>query len=277
MILVVGRGGQLGTAFAKELGSSATYVGLSSLDLRKTDEIKPFLDAYEPSLLVNAAAYTKVDAAETESHDARLVNAVAVRHMAEWAASRSLPFATFSTDYVFDGSAESPYVESDLTAPLSVYGRTKREGEEMALDAWEDSLVVRTSWLHSGGHPNFLATMLRKAREGGELRVVDDQVGVPNVATDVAAASLQVLGAGARGIAHISSTGEATWYELARYGIELGGLDPSVVVPVPTSEYPTPATRPRYGVLGTELAHGVELPPWRESLVGVVEDLLAWV
>jgi dTDP-4-dehydrorhamnose reductase len=276
MILVVGKGGQLGTAFGKALGAEVVQLGQDDLDLRMTNAIKPALDDFDVSAIVNTAAYTHVDAAESEPDDAFLVNAVAVQHMAEWAAARHIPFVTFSTDYVFDGGSERPYVESDHAVPLSVYGSTKLAGERMALEAYPGSLVVRTSWLLSGDHPNFLASILRKAPEG-DLRVVDDQVGVPNVAADVAEATMKALAGGWTGLIHLSSSGETTWYGLACAGIELAGLDPGTVTPVSTGEYPTAAVRPEYSVLGTEIDHGIELPSWRDSLPAVVSGLLAWV
>ena len=277
MILVVGKGGQLGTAFAKALGDEAVQLGQDELDLRMTSAIKPALDQFDVSALVNTAAHTHVDAAESEPDDAFLVNAVAVRHMAEWTADRNIPFVTFSTDYVFDGKADRPYVESDPPAPLNVYGSTKLAGEQMALEAHPTALVVRTSWLLSGDHPNFLATILRKAGEGSDLRVVDDQIGVPNVAADVAAATVQALAAGLTGLVHLSSTGETSWHGLACAALELAGLDASAVEPVATDAYPTAAVRPRYGVLGTEVDHDIELPLWRNSLPAVVGELLTWI
>jgi dTDP-4-dehydrorhamnose reductase len=186
-------------------------------------------------------------------------------------------FVSYSTDYVFDGTADEPYLESHPTAPINAYGRSKLVGEELALAANPRSLIIRTSWVVSGTHPNFVATMLRLTGEGRQLNVIDDQHGRPTVAADLAVATLRAVEVGATGILHLANHGETTWYQLARSAVELGGGDPEAIRPCTTADYPTPAKRPSYSTLDTALAErlGIEpLPDWRQSLPGVVRSLV---
>jgi dTDP-4-dehydrorhamnose reductase len=274
LILLLGATGQLGSAFRTLLGDSALPLGRNQLDLADTDGIRSALSAYRPEVIVNCAAYTAVDRAEDEEELALRVNALAVGELARFAAEHGIPFVTFSTDYVFDGSATRPYVEGDPPRPLSVYGRTKLAGEQRALQ-YPGSLVVRTSWVISGTHPNFVATILHKAREG-PLRVVDDQLGSPSVAADLAAATRQAMASGVSGLLHLVNQGPASRFELARAALELAGLDPQLVEPCPSTEYPTKAPRPLYSVLGSERVGHLGLAPlphWRQSLPMVVESL----
>lgn len=274
MILVTGGAGQLGTAFRGVL-PEARYVDLEDLDVARLDLLAAALDEMRPSALVNCAAYTAVDRAEQEEALATRVNGDAVGVMAEHAARRRIPFLTFSTDYVFAGDVVEPYVESSPTRPVNAYGRSKLAGERAALAAWPKALVVRTSWLLSGTHPNFVATMLRLAARG-PVRVVDDQRGCPTIADDLAAASWAALQAGASGLLHLANSGETTWHALARAAVALAGLDPGRVVPCRTEEYPTPARRPAYSVLGSERRGPLglpDLPHWEQSLPAVVRRL----
>jgi dTDP-4-dehydrorhamnose reductase len=228
-------------------------------------------------MVINCAAYTAVDRAEEEEDLATEINTVAVGALAEWASLRSCPLLTFSTDYVFDGAADWPYVESSSTNPINAYGRSKLHGESLA--AGHGALVVRTSWVISGSHPNFVATILRKVREQ-ELRVVDDQRGNPTVAADLARASYAALQSGASGLLHLTNQGETTWYELARTSVGLADLDPSRISPCETRDYPTPARRPTYSVLASERLDEIGLDPlphWRESIGELVVELKTWV
>lgn len=232
--------------------------------------------ALRPSTIINCAAYTKVDAAEEHELDAYAVNAAAVGEMARYAAETGTALLTFSTDYVFPGDASEPYVESSPTSPVNAYGRTKLAGEHAALDAHPDALVVRTSWVISGTHRNFVATMLRLAAERDVVRVVADQHGKPTIAADLATASLRALDAGVGGVLHLANEGATTWFELAREAVRLGGGDPEKVQPCGTADYPTPARRPAYSVLGSERREDLGLPPlphWTASLPGVVAAL----
>lgn len=275
MIVVTGAGGQLGTAFRGEF-PAARFLERDDLDLADLAGIVPTLSEIGPSAIVNCAAYTAVDRAEDEEDLALAVNGEAVGVMAGFAAERGIPFVTFSTDYVFAGTATTPYLESSPVDPVNAYGRTKLAGERAALERYPGALVIRTSWVISGTHPNFVATMLRLAAER-ELSVVDDQRGRPTVAADLAAGAVRALDAGATGILHLANQGDTTWFELARRSVELAGLPSDRIRPCVTADYPTRAARPAYSVLGSERLGelGIEpLPPWAESLPAVVEAQL---
>ena len=279
MILLLGATGQLGTAMTGMLDDfvapTRAELDLSRLTRERADEV---VSASKPHLLVNCAAYTAVDKAEEEVDLATAVNGEAVGILAEVTADHGIPLVTFSTDYVFDGTGTRPYLESDATAPVNAYGRSKLVGEKLALDANPDTLVIRTSWVISGTHPNFVATMLRLASEGRELTVVDDQRGRPTVAADLARGALDAVDEGASGILHLTNEGTTTWFGLARASLELAGLDPELIQPCSTDEYPTPAARPAYSVLGSERRETLSLdalPDWRESLPALVGQLVS--
>lgn len=274
MILVTGGAGQLGTAFRKVV-PEARFVDLADFDLTRTDLLVGALAEMRPEAIINCAAYTAVDRAEGEEPLATEVNGTAVGMMAAYAAVQGIPFLTFSTDYVFPGDGTAPYLESSPTAPLNAYGRSKLAGERLALGIHPNALVVRTSWLVSGTHPNFVATMLRLAAER-EVKVVDDQWGCPTMADDLAPAAWAALRAGGSGLLHLTNSGETTWFRFARAAVARAGLDPERVVPGTTAEYPTRARRPAYSVLGSERRGSLglpDLPPWEESLPAVVEGL----
>lgn len=274
---MIGAGGQLGTAFVRQLAERAVPLTRDELDLSDLETIQPVLDGIAVEAVINCAAYTKVDQAEREEDLATIVNSEAVAVMADWAERNRRPFLTFSTDYVFPGDATEPYLESSPTDPINAYGRSKLGGERHAVAA--GGLVVRTSWVVSGSHPNFVATMIRLARER-ELSVVDDQQGCPTVCHDLAVASLEALDSGETGLLHITNQGPTTWYELARAAVSEAGLDPGVISPCSTEDYPTEARRPAYSVLGSERLGKMGLTPpphWRESLPEVVTEIKTWV
>lgn len=275
MILVTGGSGQLGTAF-KELLPGAWYPTREELGLTTAESIENVLEERAPDAIINCAAYTAVDAAEDDEDTANLMNALVVGVMAAFCAKRGIPFVTYSTDYVFPGTGTEPYVESSPTDPINAYGRSKRNGEILAL-VHPTSLVIRTSWLISGTNPNFVATMLRLAATRDELAVVADQRGCPTVAADLAAGTLRAMEAGAYGLLHLTNQGATTWYELARTAVAAAGLDPDKVAPCTTADYPTLAARPAYSVLQSERLGDLgirPLPPWRESLPRVVAGLV---
>jgi dTDP-4-dehydrorhamnose reductase len=274
VILVTGGSGQLGTAFRRLLDDGA-FPTRSELDLSRPGTLADRLRGFDPDAVINCAAYTAVDAAEDDEGLATVVNGDAVGVLAGYAARRGIPFVTFSTDYVFDGTATQPYVESSPTNPVNAYGRSKQAGEVAAL-RHPGSLVVRTSWVISGTHPNFVATMLRLAAQR-ELRVVDDQHGCPTVASDLAAAVLHALDSGVTGVLHLANRGATTWFDLARAAVAEAGLDPERISACTTAEYPTRARRPVYAVLASERLVELEidpLPEWRESLPTVVAGLM---
>ncbi len=273
MIVVLGSSGQLGAAFAR----MNDVVGLdrARFDLSRFEggDFSEMLAELRPTGVVNCAAYTAVDRAEAEEELATLVNGHAVGEMSERCAQASVPFVTYSTDYVFDGSARTPYLESQPTDPINAYGRSKLVGELAALASHSGALVIRTSWVVSGTHPNFVRTMIDLVQAGRDLKVVDDQVGCPTVATDLAQATLDAMEHRVSGILHLTNQGPTTWFHLARTAVEMAGLDPDSISPCSTAEYPTPARRPAYSVLGSEVASGMGLTPlphWEESLPEVV-------
>lgn len=275
MIVVTGATGQLGSAIRRLLGSGATYLTRDTLDLQDGSAITAAIGTLRPDVLINCAAYTSVDGAESNREIAQLVNADAVAHMACATAAIGGYFVTISTDYVFDGSAEHPYLESHATNPINTYGETKLAGERAALEMNPRSLVVRTSWLVSGTHPNFVATMLRLTRERRVI-VVDDQFGRPTLADDLARGMMQAIEVDATGILHLTNEGVVTWYELAHESVAMAGIDPDRVTPCATSDYPTPARRPRNSVLASERmsALGLDpLPSYRQGLQRAVKDL----
>ncbi|MEX2653200.1 MAG: dTDP-4-dehydrorhamnose reductase [Acidimicrobiia bacterium] len=267
MIAVLGANGQLGSAFVRALNYSCHAVTREELDLADPEAIRPWVESEKPELVINCAAYTAVDAAETDAETARAVNALAVEALAAATARHGARLVTFSTDYVFDGEKETGYVESDLPNPLNVYGRTKLEGEQLALKANPDGLVIRTSWLLSATHRNFLTTML--AQLGDEVSVVDDQRGRPTFVDDLVIATLEAVDTDASGILHLTNQGETTWFELAREIAVLAGLDPGLVRPISSSELARPAIRPANSVLDSERLDGLgidELSPYRRAL-----------
>jgi dTDP-4-dehydrorhamnose reductase len=251
VIAVVGAKGQLGSAFVRALGDSCLKVTRAELDLTDLAAIAPWVRSVRPELVINCAAYTAVDAAETDVEAARTVNATAVGALAEATARHDVGLVTFSTDYVFDGEKETGYVESDEPNPLNVYGRTKLEGERLALDAHPAPLVLRTSWLLSPTHRNFLTTMLERMAEG-EVSVVTDQRGRPTFVDDLARATLDGVAARISGILHLANQGEATWFRLAREIAALAGFDPELVRPTTSAELGRPARRPANSVLDSE-------------------------
>lgn len=277
MIVVTGPTGQLGTAFGRLLeGQEVRNLSETELDFQHLEEIPRALAAIGPSMVINCAAYTAVDAAEEDEDTARIVNATAVGALAAACADLGARFVTFSTDYVFDGTSADGYVETDQPNPMSAYGRTKLEGERLALVRNPDALVIRTSWLLSGTHANFASTMIELISRG-PVKVVDDQRGRPTLADDLARATVDSVGRGATGILHLANEGITTWYGLAREIASIAGLDFERVTPCSTDEFPRPAPRPADSVLNSERVAGLginPMPPYQPSLALAVKQLL---
>ena len=273
MTLLLGGSGQLGTAFRSVLpGCDAP----SARDLSLLDpDLGAKVVARNPDCIINCAAYTDVDRAEVEYDLARAINATAVGELAQAANQLGVPFVTFSTDHVFDGRATLPYVESSRPRPVNAYGRSKLLGEEQAL-AYSGTLVVRTSWLLSPTHRNFLTAILARATSG-DVSVVTDQVGRPSLAASVARATADVVSRHATGLLHLSNPPATTWFALARYACRLADLDEERIAPMTSDQLDRNAVRPRQSALESE-RHGelgLELEPWPDVLPELVSSLLA--
>jgi dTDP-4-dehydrorhamnose reductase len=274
-MLLTGAGGQLGIELARALAPLGTLVacGRAALDVADRAAVAARVDATRPQFIVNAAAYTAVDRAESEVGKAEAVNVEGAANLALEAAHSGAVLLHFSTDYVFDGERSTPYDEAAPTHPLNVYGRTKRDGERAIAAANCAHLILRTSWVYGRRGSNFLLTMQRLGRERAELRVVDDQRGVPNWTRDLAGATAALIGCGhdalaaGSGVYHLSAAGEASWFEFAQ-AIFAGSPSPRLL-PITTADYPTPARRPRYGVLNSARiarTFGIAMPHWRDAL-----------
>lgn len=276
MIAVLGCTGQLGTAFMKALDDDALGVDRSQLDLTLLDAIDDWVAELRPKLIINCAAYTGVDQAETDPVMANRINAEAVGALARAAARNEIRMVTFSTDYVFDGTKPDGYVESDTPSPLNVYGRSKLAGEQLALAAHPGALVVRTSWLMSGTHPCFATTILSRL-ESGPVGVVTDQRGRPTLVDDLVDGVLRAVAANASGIIHLANQGETTWFDLARLIAELAGYDLALVSPTTSEEQARPAKRPQNSVLDSERLETwglLPLPHYRPGLERAVGEIL---
>lgn len=277
-IALIGKNGQLGTTLAPMLVSlgDLTAVDYPEIDLRAAASIERFLNAAAPNLVVNAAAYTDVDGAESDRETAFAVNAAAPEIMARWVARTGARLVHYSTDYVFDGSGTTPRFEDDPTGPLNVYGESKLAGEVAVRSSGADHLIFRTSWLYSPFGKNFLLTMLRLGREKEELRVVDDQVGAPTSARVAADVTVQILrgGAGRSGLYHLTCRGETSWCGFATGIFERArplGFDLAVrrVIPIRSGEFAAEARRPGNSrlALGKLLRDfAVTIPSWAEAL-----------
>lgn len=283
-VLVTGTNGQLGLELKATLPAGIEFHGidLPELDITDAAAVSHFVDRLRPAAIVNCAAYTAVDKAESDSTLAYAVNRDGARNLARAAKQSGARLVQISTDFVFDGRQSTPYRTTDTPAPLGVYGQSKLEGEQAAIaETAGDALVVRTAWLYSAHGQNFVKTMLRLMREKPQLTVIADQVGTPTSATTLAQAVWKLLDARATGgIYHYSNAGVASWYDFACAIRELAladgasGLAP--VLPIPTSAYPTPARRPAYSVLDkTETTALIgAMPHWREPLRMVIGALL---
>ena len=287
LIIVTGKNGQLGHALEilspKFLSSfDFLFVDRNQLDLSQSETIGPFFEKYHPQYFINCAAYTAVDKAETEKELAYTVNATAVRLMAKECAKINCRFITVSTDYVFDGTASKPYTESDTTNPLNEYGFTKLKGEQLAIENNPQSIIIRTSWVYSAHGNNFVKTMLRLMKEREEIKVVNDQIGSPTYANDLAEAIMEIIlqfptldSRLLTNIFHFSNDGIISWYDFAVAIQSLSGLN-CKVLPIPSSAYPTPAKRAMYSVMDKQNfinQFHIPLKDWKESLHECLKEL----
>lgn len=292
-ILLTGRDGQVGRELQRSLAKlgEVTATGRDELDLTSDYAIGDVVHEVRPQLIVNAAAYTAVDKAESEPDFAHRINAEAVATLAAAAKSVGAAIIHYSTDYVFDGGKETPYVEADRPHPLGVYGKSKLDGEKALAAAGIPHLILRTSWVYGGEGKNFLLTILRLAMERRELHVVNDQIGAPTWSRDIAKATASIaekwqhekFTATKSGVYHMAAAGKTSWFGFAEEAVRLRatsaagqGTKFARLVAIPSSDYPTPAERPKNSQLDcTKLARefGCSLPEWKTSLVPVMRAL----
>lgn len=281
-ILVTGSYGQLGRALERELAGDsdieAIFTDYDTLDITDQEALSGFLAEHPVDVIVNCAAYTAVDKAESDSDRARLVNTLAPGVLGKAAHRIGAKVIHISTDYVFGGDNFRPYLEYDEPGPRSVYGRTKLEGEAMLKSACKNTVIIRTAWLYSEDGNNFVKTMLRKADKGEEIRVVADQIGTPTYAGDLAAAIYAILRAEqwTPGIYHFTDEGVASWYDFAKAIMDNAGKNVKVT-PVDSSNYPTAAQRPFYSVLSKnkiKKTYGITIPYWQESLRKCIANMV---
>ena len=281
-ILITGCNGQLGNEMQllEEKNPQHTYFNMDVAELDITDvaAIEKFVREHEIDGIVNCAAYTAVDKAEDNQELCTKLNANAPEYLAAAIEKRGGWMIQISTDYVFDGTNHTPYVESDPVCPNSVYGRTKLAGEEAAQKACQKTMIIRTAWLYSTFGNNFVKTMIRLGKEKPELGVIFDQIGTPTYARDLAVAIFAAINQGViPGIYHFSNEGVISWYDFTKAIHRIAGIKTCHVRPLHTSEYPTPANRPHYSVLDKtkiKQTYGIEIPYWEESLKECVERLM---
>jgi len=290
-ILLIGANGQVGWELRRTLAGLGEVIAASieggygpAVDLLDQGLLSKLVDESRPDAVVNAAAYTAVDKAETDRDIARRINADAVGELGTLLAARGTPIIHYSTDFVFDGAAQCPYKETDTPRPQNVYGETKLGGEIALMDSGAPALVFRTSWVYGARGANFLLTMLRLFREKDELRIVDDQVGSPTWSRMLAELTALVLHRVLRGdvdlkevggLYHLTGSGQVSWFGFASAILARSGLD-CRLIPIPTSEYPAPAKRPAYSVLDNtkfQQTFGLAMPDWHESLEQCLEFL----
>ena len=290
--LVFGRSGQLGWELRHKLAcfGGVAGAGLPEVDFSKLDTIRNAERAAAPAVIVNAAAYTAVDKAESEPELAMAINGTAPGVLAEEARRLGSMLVHYSTDYVFDGTKQGPYVETDAPNPLNVYGRTKLAGDQAIESVGGNYLILRSSWVYGARGSNFLLTILRLAKEREELRIVDDQIGAPTSSECIAQATANILAQvlaptgggleGRSGIYHLTCGGETTWFGFAKALLTRSAATSGVaipkLIPIKTSEYPRPAQRPansRLSCKRLEETFGVRMPHWEEAMSLVLETL----
>ncbi|MFO0829776.1 MAG: dTDP-4-dehydrorhamnose reductase [Phycisphaerales bacterium] len=281
--LVTGAGGQLATELERSAPPGRRVVALDeqTLDIRDRDRVRRVVRDVAPQAIVNAAAYTAVDKAESQQELAFAVNRDGARHVAEAAAAVGAMLVHVSTDFVFDGEACVPYAPDAQPNPLSVYGQSKLEGDRAVRDACAGAAIVRTAWLYAASGHNFVRTMLRLMNERGAVRVVSDQIGTPTSARGLAECCWRIVERRASGLWHWTDAGVASWYDFAcaigEIGAEVGILrSPPTVEPIRTSDFPTAAKRPSYSVLdktSTWNLLGLKAPHWRLPLRVVIEEM----
>ncbi len=273
-ILVTGAKGQLGNSILElsklQEGTKFLFTDQDELDITKGDEVKSFFALHKPDYCINCAAYTAVDKAELESALAFKINSEGVKNLVEACMEQGTVFIQISTDFIFDGKKSVPYLETDTPNPISIYGKSKYDAERIVEELMEKYFIIRTSWVYSEYGQNFVKTMIRLAKERDSLSIIDDQVGTPTYATDLAAVILQIINEGHKeyGIYNYSGEGIASWYDFAIAIFEEKHMDIEVI-PIPSEAYPTDAKRPSFSVLNKKKIRtnlGISIPHWRKSL-----------
>lgn len=281
-ILITGANGQLGREMRQVLDGDINfypiYTDVEELDITNASAIEACLEGNNVDYIVNCAAYTAVDAAESNVELCKKLNTEAPALLAQAAQKHGARFIHISTDYVFDGTSCRPYREDDEVCPTSVYGNTKAQGEQLIMDAAPDSIIIRTAWLYSPHGKNFVKTMIELGRNRDNLRVVCDQVGTPTYALDLASvvATFIARDEWTPGIYHFSDEGAISWYDFTMAIHRLAGITTCYVLPCLTQEYPTPASRPHYSVLDKSKIKktlGIEIPYWEDSLRDCIDRL----
>lgn len=277
-VLVTGANGQLGNSIRVRAGAYPgfhfLFTDVDTLDICDKEAVRTYLRRNDVGYVMNCAAYTAVDKAESNEALCERINRDAVRNLGEAAREIGARVIHVSTDYVFDGSKNRPYIETDATCPVSVYGRTKLAGEQALMEVCPESVIIRTAWLYSEYGNNFMKTVLRLGKERDELRFIFDQVGTPTYAGDLAIAMLTLLkqaeeGHFVPGIYHFSNEGVCSWYDFTIEILHIAGINKRVI-PIETKDYPTPAHRPHYSVLNKgkiKDTYGLVIPHWVSSLV----------
>ena len=281
-ILITGCNGQLGNEMqlleAKNPQHTYFNTDVEELDITDRETVCAFVEHNQIDGIVNCAAYTAVDKAEGNQELCDMLNHVAPGYLAEAIERRGGWLIQISTDYVFDGTNHTPYVETDPVCPNSVYGRTKLAGEEAAQRDCSRTMIIRTAWLYSTFGNNFVKTMIRLGNERPQLGVIFDQIGTPTYARDLAVCIMTAINQGVKpGVYHFSNEGVISWYDFTKAIHRLAGITTCTVRPLHTSEYPTPAARPHYSVLDKtkiKQAYGIEIPYWEESLAECVKQLI---
>jgi dTDP-4-dehydrorhamnose reductase len=280
-IIVFGGAGQLGQCL-KKVTEDKEITGISFLSsteasILDVESVNTAFVKYKPAFVINCAAYTAVDKAEDETEQARAINKTGAENLAKACKDTGARLIHISTDFVFKGDIAHPLSESDVTGPTGVYGLTKLEGEQAIAQILDEHIIIRTSWLYSEYGNNFTKTMLKFGAERDQLKIIADQIGTPTYAIDLARCIFEIIASGKKeyGIYHYSNEGVASWYDFAMAIFELSATEVKVL-PIPTSEYPTKATRPSYSVMDkTKIKHtfGIEIPYWRDSLAVCIEKL----
>lgn len=278
VVLVTGANGQLGQAIQsisdKHPKIDFKFCTSSDLDITSKENCQLVFTKFKPNYCINAAAYTAVDKAESEPDKAQLINIIGAKNLAEVCKEFSVTLLHVSTDFVFDGSKTTPYLETDIPNPIGVYGKTKLDGEKAIQETFNNYFIIRTSWVYSQFGNNFMKTMLRLASERDSLSVVSDQIGTPTNAVDLSKALIEIIKychiepVEVFGIYNFSNEGQCSWYDFAKKIFEVNNISINLQ-PIPTSAYPTPAKRPAYSVLDKSKIKRIfelEINNWEESL-----------